>query len=164
MSLEAKEIKEKQESAGRAMSEKAILRRQEREAKRAAAAQLRSVVEDDSVHTPSQPLEPEHRSSTPVESPPTSPPYTITITGSSTTFSWYTSEPNTYETIEAAQSVGIWNYPSTLEERAKCAVFQDLWEKGYYMGGGIKFGGDFLVYPGAYSCCLFLIRSMTLDR
>nr|CAG4648325.1 EOG090X0G6M [Moina brachiata] len=33
-------------------------------------------------------------------------------------------------------------------QRMKCLVFMDLWEKGYYMTSGQKFGGDFLVYPG----------------
>jgi len=27
-------------------------------------------------------------------------------------------------------------------------VFEDLWRKGYFMGGGLRFGGDFLIYPG----------------
>lgn len=30
----------------------------------------------------------------------------------------------------------------------KCAVYADLWEKGYYITPGLKFGGDFLVYSG----------------
>lgn len=30
----------------------------------------------------------------------------------------------------------------------KCAVFKDLWEKGYYITAGEKFGGDFLLYLG----------------
>ncbi|XP_057370121.1 tRNA-splicing endonuclease subunit Sen34-like isoform X2 [Daphnia carinata] len=30
----------------------------------------------------------------------------------------------------------------------RCRVFSDLWEKGYYITAGEKFGGDFLVYPG----------------
>lgn len=33
-------------------------------------------------------------------------------------------------------------------QKAKCLVFMDLWDKGYYMTSGEKFGGDFLVYPG----------------
>lgn len=27
-------------------------------------------------------------------------------------------------------------------------VFEDLWNKGNYVTGGEKFGGDFLLYPG----------------
>ncbi|XP_046439904.1 tRNA-splicing endonuclease subunit Sen34-like [Daphnia pulex] len=30
----------------------------------------------------------------------------------------------------------------------RCKVFSDLWEKGYYITSGEKFGGDYLVYPG----------------
>nr|CAG4642128.1 EOG090X0G6M [Eurycercus lamellatus] len=30
----------------------------------------------------------------------------------------------------------------------RSSVFVDLWQKGYYITGGQKFGGDFLVYPG----------------
>ncbi|KAL3287422.1 hypothetical protein HHI36_001894 [Cryptolaemus montrouzieri] len=30
----------------------------------------------------------------------------------------------------------------------RCAVFQNLWERGYYITSGQKFGGDFLVYLG----------------
>jgi tRNA-splicing endonuclease subunit Sen34 len=31
---------------------------------------------------------------------------------------------------------------------ARIRVFKDLWKKGYFMGSGLKFGADFLVYPG----------------
>ncbi|XP_069105531.1 tRNA-splicing endonuclease subunit Sen34-like [Argopecten irradians] len=41
-----------------------------------------------------------------------------------------------------------WNFPSTILEKTRSHVFQDLWEKGYYLTSGAKFGGDFLVYPG----------------
>ena len=75
--------------------------------------------------------------------------WTITIPASSAAeLSWYSSEGSTYTTIEDAKAAGIWSYPSNSFERAKCAVFRDLWEKGHYMGGGIRFGADFLVYPG----------------
>lgn len=37
---------------------------------------------------------------------------------------------------------------SQAREKIKCLVFIDLWEKGYHMTSGEKFGGDFLVYPG----------------
>lgn len=35
-----------------------------------------------------------------------------------------------------------------VNETLKCKVFKDLWDKGYYITAGEKFGGDFLVYPG----------------
>jgi tRNA-splicing endonuclease subunit Sen34 len=94
--------------------------------------------------------------------------YTISVPTTSDTLAWYDSNKNdndndggdnmerhtyTYETLDAARAAHVWSYPSNAEERARCEVFRDLWEKGYYMGGGSKFGGDWLVYPGA---CPFL--------
>eukprot|EP01135_Chromosphaera_perkinsii_P011021 Nk52_evm55s2309 gene=Nk52_evmTU55s2309 len=32
--------------------------------------------------------------------------------------------------------------------RRRCIVFRDLWERGYYLTPGAKFGGDFLAYEG----------------
>jgi len=86
--------------------------------------------------------------------------YTISVPTTSDTLAWYDSNNNdndndiddrhtyTYETLDAAREAHVWSYPSNAEERARCEVFRDLWEKGYYMGGGSKFGGDWLVYPG----------------
>jgi len=34
----------------------------------------------------------------------------------------------------------------------KYHVFTYFWEKGYFLTGGGKFGGDFLVYPGMLQC------------
>ena len=31
-------------------------------------------------------------------------------------------------------------------EQLKHSVFCDLWERGYYLTSGLKYGGDFLVY------------------
>ncbi|KAG8831322.1 tRNA-splicing endonuclease subunit [Serendipita sp. 399] len=61
-------------------------------------------------------------------------------------FPWYHSKR--FSTLEEAREAGIWNYPNSPESRAKCAVFEDLWKQGYFMGNGLKFGGDWLVYPG----------------
>ncbi|XP_031557852.1 probable tRNA-splicing endonuclease subunit sen34 [Actinia tenebrosa] len=41
-----------------------------------------------------------------------------------------------------------WNYPGTEIEKLKYQVFLDLWEKGFYITPGSKFGGEFLAYPG----------------
>lgn len=41
-----------------------------------------------------------------------------------------------------------WKYPSTSQEELRYKTFKDLWEKGYYVTSGEKFGGDFLTYPG----------------
>ena len=62
-----------------------------------------------------------------------------------------------FATPTSAREAGIWDYPATADERAQCAVFRDLWEKGYSMGGGIKFGGDYLVYPGTHFSILVTV-------
>ncbi|KAI0283260.1 tRNA intron endonuclease [Russula brevipes] len=83
--------------------------------------------------------------------------YTVSVPTSSDAFPWYasgdgdsdgTAQQHTYDTLDAARAAGVWSYPVSAEDRARCEVFRDLWEKGYYMGGGSKFGGDWLVYPG----------------
>ncbi|KAF9650918.1 tRNA-intron endonuclease catalytic domain-like protein [Thelephora ganbajun] len=136
--LEAKDARD--HSKDRSTSEKAQQKREQREARRAAA--IANKIDTDAgpvaVKDPIQAPRP----------PQTVPAYTIVVPGTSTSFSWYTPAPHTYTTIQAAKDAGIWSYPSDLTERAKCAVFRDLWDKGYYMGGGLKFGGDYLVYPG----------------
>lgn len=35
-------------------------------------------------------------------------------------------------------------------KKARIEVFRDLWKNGYFMGSGLKFGADFLVYPGKF--------------
>ncbi|XP_054269189.1 tRNA-splicing endonuclease subunit Sen34-like [Macrosteles quadrilineatus] len=42
----------------------------------------------------------------------------------------------------------IWKFPESDHEKLKYFVFRDLWEKGYYITDGHKFGVDYLVYPG----------------
>ncbi|KAH8983722.1 tRNA-intron endonuclease catalytic domain-like protein [Lactarius hatsudake] len=74
--------------------------------------------------------------------------YTVSVPPTSAVFAWYAPAAHEYETLDAAREAGVWTYPATEEERARCEVFRDLWEKGYYLGGGSKFGGDWLVYPG----------------
>jgi tRNA-splicing endonuclease subunit Sen34 len=133
----------------RAMSENAKRKRKEREERRAQAK---------SNGAPCVPVEdsPSPTSENPSQAAVGEPPdsaivmpsgsYTINIPASSSKLEWYAPEPHVPLTI--ARETGIWLYPSTLQERARCGVFRDLWEKGYYMGGGIKFGGEYLVYPG----------------
>lgn len=41
-----------------------------------------------------------------------------------------------------------WPYPGQKNHEARYKVFRDLWQKGYYLTSGGKFGGDFLIYPG----------------
>jgi len=136
--LEAKDARD--QSKDMSLSEKAQQKREQREARRAAAAAKKTDTDVGLAvaEGPTQVFRP----------PQTAPVYTITVPGASSSFSWYTPTPHAYPTIQAAKDAGIWSYPSDLTERAKCAVFRDLWDKGYYMGGGLKFGGDFLIYPG----------------
>lgn len=81
-------------------------------------------------------------------------PYTISIPASSSSLEWYNShqrsQTTVYTTLHEAREAGKWVYPSTLAERARCGVFKDLWKQGYFLGGGIKFGGEYLVYPGGF--------------
>jgi len=74
--------------------------------------------------------------------------YTVAVPTTSGAFAWYAPDAHAYDTLDAAREAGVWMYPATEEERARCEVFRDLWEKGNYLGGGGKFGGDWLVYPG----------------
>jgi len=41
-----------------------------------------------------------------------------------------------------------WRFPHTDTQKYKYIVFRDLWQQGFMMSCGAKFGGDFLVYPG----------------
>lgn len=147
------------QKAARSMSEDALRKRKEREEKRAAAARAKAQAEGiDEDHafepaTPSTSLDaPIHtdRPATPMSDiNNSSASWTVTVAASSPAdLEWYDSAGATYATIEEAKAAGIWSYPSTLAERAKCGVFLGLWEQGCFMGGGIRFGGDFLVYPG----------------
>ncbi|KAA1471314.1 tRNA-intron endonuclease catalytic domain-like protein [Dentipellis sp. KUC8613] len=133
----------------KSQSEAAIRKRQEREEKRRKAEELARKAADptyEATHeSPSQPSPSPAPESTPSSSIA---PYTVTVPASSDAFSWFVPDEYTYSTLESAKAAGIWDYPENEDERAKCEVFRDLWEKGNYMGGGSKFGGDWLVYPG----------------
>ena len=39
-------------------------------------------------------------------------------------------------------------FPSTDREKLFYKIYEDLWNKGYFITSAEKFGGDFLVYPG----------------
>nr|XP_033817096.1 tRNA-splicing endonuclease subunit Sen34 [Geotrypetes seraphini]XP_033817097.1 tRNA-splicing endonuclease subunit Sen34 [Geotrypetes seraphini]XP_033817098.1 tRNA-splicing endonuclease subunit Sen34 [Geotrypetes seraphini] len=41
-----------------------------------------------------------------------------------------------------------WPHAGQLVHEIRYQVFRDLWEKGFFLTSGGKFGGDFLVYPG----------------
>lgn len=140
-------------SSGRAMTEAAIQKRKEREEKKARDVE-RGAEADVSDNTDDPPSVPP--ASAPIRKPqpqPSSiqnplPHHTITIPASSSSLAWYDCAARTYTTLADAKAAGIWSYPETLSERARCGVFRGLWEQGYFMGSGTKFGGDYLVYPG----------------
>ncbi|KAG8726237.1 tRNA-splicing endonuclease subunit [Ceratobasidium sp. 428] len=73
-------------------------------------------------------------------------PHTVHVPSLSSDLPWF--DAKAYYTIADARDAGVWTYPADVKERAECAVFRDLWEKGNYLGPGIKFGGNYLVYPG----------------
>ncbi|KAJ7219126.1 hypothetical protein GGX14DRAFT_434709 [Mycena pura] len=122
------------------MSEEAIKKRKDREMKKAMAAEATSSAGPENALSPAETAAPSAQ--------PSETQYTLVIPAASTSFEWYDDGMCRYTTIQAARAAGIWDYPSNLHERAKCGVFRGLWEQGMYLGGGIKFGGDYLVYPG----------------
>lgn len=152
------------------MSEDAVRKRKLREEKRAAAALAKSIAEggeerpsDSSVVVPavSESFPP---TSTPETANLSEATYTVTIpAGSASHLAWYSAQEYTYSTVEAAIEAGIWSYPNDAHERAKCNVFRDLWEQGHYMGGGIRFGGDYLVYPGTFIQFFLYLRQQLND-
>ena len=148
-------------NAGRAMSEDALRKRKEREErKKAEALRLAEIAarSDGDLLAPSEPTPaqvPPIHSDSPVSAagnqgePLSSIPYAVVVSAPSSSFEWYNPSGRSYSTLKDARAAGVWDYPSTLEERAKCGVFSGLWKQGFFMGGGIKFGGDYLVYPGS---------------
>jgi len=57
------------------------------------------------------------------------------------------SRKNINSTSSSSSSI-TWTFPMTEEDKHKFLVFEDLWEKGFYLTNGSKFGGDFLAYSG----------------
>ena len=79
---------------------------------------------------------------------PLSDAHVVRIAGSSVDAAWYDAPSHSYTSLDDARAAGLWTYPSTPRERARCAVFAELHARGYFMGNGLKFGCHFLVYPG----------------
>ncbi len=79
--------------------------------------------------------------------------YFVTVPATPVSHPWFDPEASRaiYEDLESAQAAKVWTYPSNLQERARCATFRKLWGEGMFMGQGIRFGGDFVVYPGEKS-------------
>lgn len=145
-------------SSAQAMSEDALRKRQEREARK--LAQALAVPADPLANDSGVPVAPLPSFTAPSNATQnkyslpshisSAASHTVVIPAESSQLDWYDPSVASYPTIESAREAGTWDYPSNLEERARCGVFRSLWEQGYYLGGGIKFGGDYLVYPGEY--------------
>ncbi|KAL5490525.1 SEN34 [Sanghuangporus weigelae] len=135
-------------SAQKSMSEEAVAKRRKREERRLQALSKISEENGENGDPSGSILTQTSRPSTPASVLSTSVSYTVKIPTSSTQLKWYKALHHCFDDIRAAREAEIWSYPSSSEERARCGVYRALWEKGYYMGCGIKFGGDYLVYPG----------------
>eukprot|EP00095_Tigriopus_kingsejongensis_P000392 snap_masked-scaffold19_size710362-processed-gene-0.5 protein:Tk00392 transcript:snap_masked-scaffold19_size710362-processed-gene-0.5-mRNA-1 annotation:"probable asparagine--trna mitochondrial" len=46
------------------------------------------------------------------------------------------------------EPVQTWNFPANETESLRSRTFHHLWQQGFYLTDGDKFGGDFLAYPG----------------
>ncbi|RKP07733.1 hypothetical protein THASP1DRAFT_30458 [Thamnocephalis sphaerospora] len=51
-----------------------------------------------------------------------------------------------FDTLASARSAGVWLFPRTAAERRRLRVYHDLWRRGWWLGSGLKFGGDYLAY------------------
>ncbi|KAG7092403.1 hypothetical protein E1B28_008760 [Marasmius oreades] len=133
-------------SQDHAMSDEAVRKRKERELKRQQkAAEMQQQQGDTQVQSiafisAEEDLQPQSQS--------TATSTTVLIPTASSSLPWHLPQNHTYDSVESAKAAGIWNFPSDLHDSARYRVFKDLWEQGYFLGGGIKFGGDYLVYPG----------------
>ncbi|CAG8656373.1 8513_t:CDS:2, partial [Funneliformis mosseae] len=63
-------------------------------------------------------------------------------------FPWYNDNGNCYSSIDIAKQNNLWVWPNVQKDIQKYKVYCDLWDQGYYITSGIKFGGDYLLYPG----------------
>ncbi|KAJ3022237.1 tRNA-splicing endonuclease subunit [Thoreauomyces humboldtii] len=74
-------------------------------------------------------------------------PAAVSIPAASTTLPWFDVAARTHD-VEEARRTGLWTYPRNEAEILRLKVFTALWEMGYFITSGSKFGGDFLLYPG----------------
>ena len=119
------------------LNDEALRKRLERQKKK--EEQMKAKEESGDANVPAQSASSTQTKNTKEQS------YSFTIPAESE-FAWYKTKK--YLTIEEARIAGIWSYPSTPEEAARCHIFEDLWKQGYYIGNGLRFGGHWLVYPG----------------
>ncbi|XP_074872132.1 tRNA-splicing endonuclease subunit Sen34 [Carettochelys insculpta] len=56
--------------------------------------------------------------------------------------------PGRVKQVDWTSPSPAWPYAGHPAHETRYQVFRELWGRGYYLSGGSKFGGDFLVYPG----------------
>lgn len=123
------------------LSEKDIQKREQKRQERAAAkAKAGLVVDTDSAFTPSPPIA--------IKEEEAKLPNTFTITVPATSDYTFDQHNDVYADLDSAKKANVWTYPHNELELSKCRVFKDLWQRGMFMGDGIRFGGHLLVYPG----------------
>lgn len=150
MTAEAEKVSEK--AAKLSTSEEVIHKCKEREAKRAAMAHMNALTKgvpiDNtiSILLVSAPTAGDERSAT--LSKLMAQTFNLTTPTNSSQLGWYNPTTPMYSTLDAVHEVGVWTYPY---EHTKHCVFQDLWGKCNFMGGGAKSRGDFLIYPSMFS-------------
>ncbi|KAI8374872.1 tRNA intron endonuclease [Blakeslea trispora] len=61
---------------------------------------------------------------------------------------------------------GYTDVDCNISETLRTAVFEYFWSKGFYITSGIKFGGDFLLYPNDPMCAHsnYIIQTMEKDQ
>ncbi|KAM5131967.1 tRNA-splicing endonuclease subunit Sen34 [Mantella aurantiaca] len=52
------------------------------------------------------------------------------------------------EEVDLIKASPDWPHTGQRKHELRFKVFRDLWQRGYFLTSGSKFGGDFLVYPG----------------
>lgn len=128
----------------RTLSEEALKKREERKMKAKTDVGLLPVPDQETISETITPLQSAAHSQNPALT------HTVVIPVSSKNLDWYcpSKKECIYTSVESAIDAGIWKFPSTPYERARCGIFRDLRGKGYFIGGGVKFGGEYVVYPG----------------
>ncbi|KAI8610994.1 hypothetical protein BC830DRAFT_1143198 [Chytriomyces sp. MP71] len=76
----------------------------------------------------------------------------VAVSTASDTLPWYNPTPVLMTTTRPSeddilQMLGVPAHENSTT-LSKCKIFVNLWERGYYLTSAIKYGGDFLLYPG----------------
>lgn len=73
----------------------------------------------------------------------------LELNESSTNTEIFVKTPDFYRCLFSPTQVSIQDFwLNYTHHTCRYQAFRSLWEKGFYLTSGVKFGGDFLVYPG----------------